>query len=104
MTGVDGGTAAVGTSTGPPRMPLALPAAVTPEMIRDYAIHEGVCIRPVLRKVTDRATGDQHTIPIPCGATRDYRCPPCAAKARRVDAKRRRSDTKRNRSRPGSDD
>ena len=65
-----------------PIVPVRL--AVTPEMIRDYAIHEGVCIRPVLRKVTDRATGEQHMVPIPCGATRDYRCPPCAAKARRV--------------------
>ena len=95
MTSAGVNATATDTATGPPSshgLPLTLPADVTPEMIRDYAIHEGVCIRPVLRKVTDRATGEQHTVPIPCGATRDYRCPPCAAKARRVRMQQCRED------------
>ena len=30
---------------------------VTPEVVRDYAAEAGVCVRPLLRTVTDRATG-----------------------------------------------
>ncbi|MGZ4629550.1 replication initiator [Oryzihumus sp.] len=59
-------------------------APVTTDMARALAEHEGVCIRPVLRRVTDRATGDTTTVPIPCGSTREKVCAPCAAKARRL--------------------
>ncbi|GGO94416.1 hypothetical protein GCM10011584_35380 [Nocardioides phosphati] len=44
----------------------------------------GVCRRPFLRKVTDRATGDITCVPIPCGSTRARICPACADKARRL--------------------
>jgi hypothetical protein len=44
----------------------------------------GVCRRPFLRRVTDRATGDVTCVPIPCGSTRASICPACADKARRL--------------------
>ncbi|WP_344256755.1 replication initiator [Terrabacter carboxydivorans] len=44
----------------------------------------GVCIRPLLRRVTDRATGAVTTVPIACGSTREKVCPSCAEKARRL--------------------
>jgi hypothetical protein len=46
------------------------------------AVNESVCVRPVLRRVTDRATGTTTTVAIPCGSTRESRCPTCAKKAR----------------------
>ncbi|MFC3689956.1 replication initiator [Aquipuribacter hungaricus] len=52
--------------------------------VRTWAEHAGVCVRPLLRQVTDRDTGDVTRVPIPCKSTRDKVCPPCADKARRV--------------------
>lgn len=54
------------------------------DVIRELAIEQAVCVRPVMRRVTDRATGQVTTVPIRCGATRDSVCPSCAAKARRL--------------------
>ena len=69
-------------TNGPLATTRRVPLTVTSDMVRTMALNEGVCIRPVLRQVTDRATGDTTTVPIPCGATRESKCPPCAAKAR----------------------
>lgn len=44
----------------------------------------GVCIRPHVRTVTDRATDESVSVPIPCGSTREAVCAPCAIKARRL--------------------
>ena len=44
----------------------------------------GVCIRPHVRAVTDRATCQSVSVPIPCGSTREAVCGPCATKARRL--------------------
>ena len=57
---------------------------VTVDLVQTLAVHERVCIRPVLRTVTDTLTGDTLTVPIPCGSTRERVCPACAAKARRL--------------------
>jgi hypothetical protein len=57
---------------------------VSTSLAVDVAKAVGVCVRPLLRKVTDRATGTVTTVPIPCGATRETVCPPCADKARRL--------------------
>ena len=57
---------------------------VTPAVAHEYAAEAGVCVRPVLRTVTDRATGKSTTVVIPCGSTRESRCPSCAGKARRL--------------------
>ena len=54
------------------------------EDIRDVAAEHGACVRPVLRRVTDRQTGEVHKLVIPCGSTREYLCPPCAKKAQRL--------------------
>ncbi|MGL5818282.1 MAG: replication initiator [Phycicoccus sp.] len=57
---------------------------LTTDMIRTGAEAVGVCVRPVLRRVTDTLTGQSTTVPIPCGSTRATRCPTCADKARRL--------------------
>ena len=44
----------------------------------------GVCVRPHVRTVTDRVTGESVSVPIPCGSTREAVCPTCAVKARRL--------------------
>ena len=54
------------------------------EDIREVAATQDVCVRPVLRKVTDRQTGQTHKLTIPCGSTREYLCPSCAKKAQRL--------------------
>src|SRR5215211_8315798 len=51
-------------------------------MARELAVAEKVCVRPVMRTLTDRLTGATTTVPIPCGATRESRCPSCAHRAR----------------------
>ena len=68
------------------RLSPALAAAppLTAEMVQAVADQVGVCRRPFLRKVTDRATGELATVPIPCGSTRASVCPACADKARRL--------------------
>jgi hypothetical protein len=61
-----------------------LPPTVTVEVVRDYAAEAGVCIRPLLRQVTDRETGLTSSVVIRCGSTREAVCPPCADRARRL--------------------
>ncbi|WP_324252841.1 replication initiator [Enemella evansiae] len=51
-------------------------------MARDLAAAHRVCVRPIIRRVLDRDTGESQRIPVPCGATRETVCPPCAQKAR----------------------
>lgn len=58
------------------------PSPFTNDDIREVAATQGVCVRPVLRKVTDQQTREVHKLVIPCGSTREYRCPSCAKKAR----------------------
>ncbi len=57
---------------------------LTDEMVRSAAVSVGVCVRPVLARVTDTVTGDVRTVTIPCGATRESVCPSCADRARRL--------------------
>ncbi|HYN29284.1 MAG TPA: replication initiator [Dermatophilaceae bacterium] len=54
------------------------------DVVRAGAEAVGVCVRPVLRRVTDTLTGETTTVPIPCGSTRASKCPTCADKARRL--------------------
>ena len=61
-----------------------LPLGITDDVVRSLAVTESVCVRPVMRRVTDRATGSVTTIAIRCGSTRESKCPSCAAKARRL--------------------
>ena len=64
-------------------VPELLPV-IPDELLAEVAENHGVCARPVLREVTDTATGESELVPIPCGSTREKVCPPCAAKARRL--------------------
>ena len=67
--------ARVGVNAGP---------SASTEAVRDYAAEHGVCVRPLLRRVTDRMSGAVEELTIPCGSTREAACPPCADKARRL--------------------
>jgi hypothetical protein len=66
------------------RLPTRAHRGVTTDMAVAAAESAGVCIRPLLRQVTDRATGAVTTVPIACGSTREKVCPSCAEKARRL--------------------
>lgn len=59
-------------------------AVVNAAMARELAVAEGVCVRPQLRSVHDRQTGREEIVAIPCGSTRESRCPACARKAQRL--------------------
>ena len=58
----------------------ALP--VPTEALRDLALANRVCIRPVVHEVTDTETGRTRLVPTPCGATLASKCPPCAQRNR----------------------
>jgi len=55
---------------------------ITADMARELALAQKVCIRPPLRRVHDRQAGTEDVVALPCGATREAVCPPCAHKAR----------------------
>jgi hypothetical protein len=57
-------------------------AALPDDVVRELAIAQGVCIRPLLRRVMDREADTETTVAIACGSTREAVCPPCARKAR----------------------
>src|SRR5689334_16607239 len=57
---------------------------VSTETVRNYAADHGVCVRPLLRWMTDREHGAVVELTIPCGSTREAACPPCVDKARRL--------------------
>jgi hypothetical protein len=61
---------------------MGLPRAV--DVLRDIATEYGVCIRPLAMRRTDLTTGLTEVIDLPCGATREDKCPPCAKKNRRL--------------------
>ena len=63
---------------------MSAPLRLSSESLRDVALEQGVCIRPVMHEVVDTVTGARQLIPTPCGATRDSKCPPCARKNRRL--------------------
>ncbi|GGK60989.1 hypothetical protein Ppa06_25110 [Planomonospora parontospora subsp. parontospora] len=58
------------------RMPVALDVAV------EIAKHNGVCIRPIVLRRLDVRTGHSEDVNVPCGATREAKCPPCAKRNR----------------------
>ncbi len=58
--------------------PLALQA------LKQVAAQHGVCVRPVAMRRTDLATGRNDIIDLPCGSTRESKCPGCAKRAKRL--------------------
>ncbi|MPZ59797.1 MAG: replication initiation protein [Propionibacteriales bacterium] len=59
-------------------------AKVDPRLIRETAIAHGVCVRPIIQELYDTKTGQVRLVPIPCGFTKQNKCPPCADAARRL--------------------
>src|SRR5450756_2153301 len=51
-------------------------------MVAGLAQDQGVCVRPLVRRLVDRLTGEASTVVLPCGSTRESRCPSCAKRAR----------------------
>ena len=58
------------------------PPRIDADTARALATSQRVCVRPLLRRVTDRATGAEDVVPIPCGSRRDSVCPSCAHRAK----------------------
>lgn len=58
------------------------PAEVPVDAVRELAVKERVCTRPLLRRVVDSVTGEAVLVTLPCRSTRESRCPSCAAKSR----------------------
>jgi Helitron helicase-like domain at N-terminus len=59
---------------------MAMPMAR--DVLRDVAIENGACIRPIQLRRTDRDTGQSETVLVPCGSTLESVCPPCAERAK----------------------
>src|SRR4051794_23968365 len=87
------------TQTGGDRMTQILTAPATPELrpgsrearllvprsvdvVKDLAAEYGVCTHPISLRRTDLDTGKTEVIDLPCGATREDKCPACAKRAR----------------------
>jgi hypothetical protein len=54
------------------------------EIAEELAERGGVCVRPLLREVTDQENGRAERLTLPCGSTRASVCPSCAERARRL--------------------
>ncbi|MFI7468122.1 replication initiator [Nonomuraea sp. NPDC049646] len=68
----------------------ALPRAIRQAMpmardvLVEVAKQHGVCIRPIPLKRLDTITGKSEIIDVPCGATLDSKCPPCAKRNKQL--------------------
>ncbi len=67
-----------------PRTPrvVRLAQPLAREVVEEIAKLHGVCIRPVALKRLDIRTGKSDIIDVPCGATLDSKCGPCARRNR----------------------
>ncbi|MEV6040287.1 replication initiator [Nonomuraea sp. NPDC052116] len=54
------------------------------DVAREVAEQHGVCIRPIALQRLDTHTGQREIIDVPCGATLDAACPPCAKRNRQL--------------------
>lgn len=61
---------------------MALPRSV--DVLKEIAAEYGVCVRPLALRRTDLETGLTEVIDLPCGATREDKCPACAKRNRRL--------------------
>ena len=57
---------------------------LTLHAIKQLAADYDVCIRPLAMRRTDIATGETTVIDLPCGSTREAKCPGCAKRAKRL--------------------
>ncbi|HET9516485.1 MAG TPA: replication initiator, partial [Actinoplanes sp.] len=61
---------------------LGLPMAL--HVLKEMCAEHGVCLRPITLRRTALTTGLTELIDLPCGATREDKCDPCAKRARRL--------------------
>ncbi|MFG1697476.1 replication initiator [Nonomuraea sp. NPDC049309] len=54
------------------------------EVVKEVAKRYGVCIRPVAFQRLDTRTGRTEIVDVPCGATLESACPPCAKRNRQL--------------------
>ncbi|WP_197042796.1 replication initiator [Microbispora rosea] len=54
------------------------------EVVEEIAKQYGVCIRPVPLRRQDILTGQVEVIDVPCAATWESKCPPCAKRNRQL--------------------
>jgi hypothetical protein len=55
-------------------------------VVKDLALDNGACIRPVQLRRTDMTTGQTEQVLVPCGHTLASVCPSCAERARNLRA------------------
>jgi hypothetical protein len=75
-------TTAAGKTTRAQRM--AMPLAH--DVVRDLAVENGACVRPIQLRRTDKETGETETVLVPCGHTLASVCPACAERAKNLRA------------------
>ena len=63
---------------------MAMPLAR--EVVKDLAVENGACIRPVQLRRTNLDTGETDTVLVPCGHTLASVCPSCADRAKTLRA------------------
>jgi hypothetical protein len=63
---------------------LAMPLAR--EVVRELAVEQGACIRPVQLRRRNLDTGEVEQVLVPCGNTLASNCPACAERARNLRA------------------
>ena len=56
------------------------------EVVKDLAVENGACIRPIQLRRTNLDTGETDTVLVPCGHTLASACPSCAERARTLRA------------------
>ncbi|WP_308066879.1 replication initiator [Microtetraspora sp. AC03309] len=57
---------------------------VSRRVVEEIAKQYGVCIRPIALRRLDTITGELETVDVPCGATLESKCPPCAKRNRQL--------------------
>jgi len=75
-------TTAAGKTTRAQRM--AMPLAR--QVVKDLAVENGACIRPIQLRRTNLDTGETDTVLVPCGHTLASVCPACAERAKTLRA------------------
>src|SRR4051794_16641404 len=60
------------------------PLRLGADSLRDVALDQGVCIRPVVQEVYDTVTGETRLIPRAGGPPGESKSPPCAKRNRRL--------------------
>lgn len=81
MTAASSMTGPADRST-PRAVRMAMPLAR--DVVEEIAKRYGVCIRPVPLRRIDTMTGKSQIIDVPCGATLEAKCPPCAKRNRQL--------------------